>query len=122
GVFVDSDALAEISDDLDARAKALSAQIYALAGQEFNLNSTKQLQFILFEKLKIHETDGKARKIKKTKSGYSTDVSVLELLTEHPIAKALLDYRQVTKIKSTYVDALPQLIHQGDGRVHTTFN
>ena len=121
GVFVDSDALVEISEHLDARSKELTEQIQGLAGEVFNLNSTKQLQVILFEKLKVQDLVGKGKRLKKTKSGYSTDVSVLEMLSEHPICSALLEYRQVTKIKGTYVDALPQLIHPRTGRLHTTF-
>jgi len=122
GIFVDSDVLTEISDDLDRKIKVVTQEIQDLSGEPFNLNSTKQLQYILFEKLKLHEQLGKARRIKKTKSGYSTDMSVLELLEDHPIARALLDYRQMTKIKGTYVDSLPQLINPKTNRVHTTFH
>ena len=87
-----------------------------LADEKFNINSPKQLSAILFEKLKLPV-------IKKTKTGYSTDVSVLELLiAEHKLPKQILSYRQLAKLKSTYVDALPGEIFKNTGRVHTSFN
>lgn len=121
GVFVDADELLTISDTLGATAKKLQTRIHELAGEEFNINSTKQLQHILFEKLKIHEELG-IKRLKKTKSGFSTDVSVLEALSGHPLPAAILEYRSVTKLKNTYVDALPQLIHPTTGRIHTSFH
>jgi len=121
GVHVDADALGEISMKLDRRAKELEQEIYKEAGQEFNINSPKQLQNILFEKLAIHTKLGLTR-IKKTKSGYSTDVSVLESMEEHPLPRAILEYRTVTKLKNTYVDALPQLLNPRTGRIHTNFH
>lgn len=121
GVFVDSDILGGLSGELSGHEDRLSAQIYEIAGEEFNINSPKQLQSILFERLKIHETAGV--KVKKTKSGFSTDVSVLEQLSEHhPLPATILDFRSVTKLKSTYVDALPQLINPKTTRVHTSFH
>ena len=96
--------------------KILIGQIYAAAGEEFNINSTQQLAQILFTKLNLTPT-------KKTKTGYSTDVGVLEALQkEHPIVAHMLEYRQLQKLKSTYVDALPKLIHSKSGRVHTSYN
>jgi DNA polymerase-1 len=87
-----------------------------MAGDTFNINSTKQLGVVLFETLRLPTR-------KKTKTGYSTDVSVLEsLLGIHPIIEEILRYRQLTKLKSTYVDALPKLIHPETGRVHTSYN
>ncbi len=121
GVYVDADALAEISTKLDRRAKDLEQTIYSEAGETFNINSTKQLQQILFEKLAIHTKLGLTR-LKKTKTGYSTDVSVLESMAEHPLPRAILEYRTVTKLKNTYVDTLPQLISQKTGRIHTNFH
>lgn len=121
GVHIDSEALSEISTKLDKRAKSLELVIYKEAGEEFNINSPKQLQAILFEKLSIHSKLGLTR-LKKTKSGYSTDVSVLESMSAHPLPLAILDFRTVTKLKNTYVDALPQLISPRTGRVHTNFH
>lgn len=121
GIFVDAEILAEFSHTLDQRTQQLEREIFDLAGEEFNIKSTKQLQTILYEKLKVHEQLN-LKRVKKTKSGLSTDVSVLETMTEHPIARALLEYRTVTKLKSTYVDTLPQLINPGSGRLHTHFH
>ncbi len=121
GIHVDADILHEISGRIDLRAKELEKEIHALAGEEFNIGSPKQLQVILFDKLKIHEELG-LKRLKKTKTGYSTDVSVLEQMEAHPLAKALLEYRMLTKLKNTYVDSLPQLIHPKTQRVHTHFH
>jgi DNA polymerase-1 len=121
GIFVDADALGLISEALDAIAKENETKIWELAGEKFNINSTKQLAAIIFEKLKIHEQLG-IKKIKKTQSGYSTDVTVLEMLSGHPLPEALLEYRTVAKLKNTYVDTLPQLIHPKTSRVHTSFH
>ncbi len=121
GIFVDAEVLDQISQTLDLRAKELETEIHKIAGESFNISSPKQLQVILFEKLKVHEELG-IKRIKKTKSGYSTDVSVLEQLSGHPIASAILEYRQVTKLKNTYVDTLPQLIEPSTNRIHTSFH
>lgn len=116
GVAIDVAFLEEFSATLAAELEGLKAHIYELAGQEFNLNSTQQLAQILFARLGL-----KPRR--KTKTGYSTDVSVLEeLAQEHPLPGLLLDYRELTKLKSTYVDALPALVHPRTGRIHASFN
>jgi DNA polymerase-1 len=116
GVALDTEYLAAMSKDLERQLESLIATIHQHAGQEFNINSTQQLGEILFGKLGL-------RRVRKTKTGYSTDVGVLEALRgEHPIIEQLLDYRQLSKLKSTYVDALPQLVHPATGRVHTSFN
>ena len=116
GVYVDRKHLTELSSKIDKQLLRLEKDIYVLAGEEFNINSPKQLSVILFEKLKLPV-------IKKTKTGYSTDVSVLELLVaEHKLPKQILSYRQLAKLKSTYVDALPGEIFKNTGRVHTSFN
>jgi DNA polymerase-1 len=116
GVSLDRGLLRQMSDEMGAQLDELTAEIYKLAGMEFNINSTQQLQHILFEKLGL-------KPIKKTKTGYSTDVEVLEkLATQDPLPATLLDYRQLQKLKSTYVDALPQMINPVTGRVHTSFN
>ncbi len=116
GVKVDPDGLSELSLDLGQRLSELEKDIFRLAGDEFNINSPKQLSFILFEKLGLPP-------IKKTKTGYSTDAEVLETLSfSHEIAGKILDYRELTKLKSTYADALGALINPDTGRIHTTFN
>ena len=116
GVYVDRKHLTELSSKIDKQLLRLEKDIYVLADEEFNINSPKQLSVILFEKLKLPV-------VKKTKTGYSTDVSVLELLAaEHKLPKQILSYRQLAKLKSTYVDALPREIFKNTGRVHTSFN
>lgn len=115
GVKLDVGFLEKLSKKLGKDLEELSRKIYHLAGAEFNLNSPKQLADILFEKLKLPA-------IKKTKTGFSTDVSVLEKLSEtHEVPKLLLDYREKAKLQSTYVEALPQMADR-DGLIHTSFN
>ncbi|HHW13750.1 MAG TPA: DNA polymerase I [Firmicutes bacterium] len=116
GVAVDTGRLAALGAELELRSERLAAEIYREAGEEFNLNSPRQLAAVLFEKLKLPTG-------KRTKTGYSTSAEVLEeLAMDHPIARLLLDYRQLVKLKTTYVDTLPGLIDPATGRVHTTFN
>ncbi|PSL00510.1 DNA polymerase I [Cecembia rubra] len=118
GVKIDTASLADLSTILDDESKEIEKRVYELAGVRFNLASPKQLGDVLFEKLKL---DPKA---KKTKTGqYATGEEVLSKLAgEHEIAQAILDYRQMVKLKSTYVDALPTMINPKTGRVHTTYN
>ena len=116
GVAVDVDALKEISTGMYRRVTELEEQIQGLAGHPFNVSSTQQLGEVLFDELGLPV---KAR----TKTGYSTKASVLEeLKTEHPIIELLLEHRQLTKLKSTYVDSLPLLVNRETGRVHTSYN
>lgn len=118
GVRVDADYLAAMSKEIDAQLEKLTADIYVEAGHEFNINSTQQLSKILFEELRL---PSKGRTAKKT--NLSTDVRVLEeLATVHDLPRLILDYRQLTKLKSTYIDAIPKLINPRTGRVHTSFN
>ncbi|MGP8217790.1 MAG: DNA polymerase I [Bacteroidia bacterium] len=118
GIKVDKTALKSISLELQDDIENLKKEIQALAGIEFNIDSPKQVGEVLFEKLKISD------KAKKTKTGqYSTGEEVLtELSDKHPVVKKILDYRELQKLKNTYVDALPQLIDAKTGRLHTTFN
>jgi DNA polymerase-1 len=118
GIKVDKGALKEISIALQNDIEGLKKEIQTMAGLEFNIDSPKQVGEVLFEKLKI--TD----KAKKTKTGqYSTGEEVLtELSDKHPVVQKILDYRELQKLKNTYVDALPQLIDAKTGRLHTTFN
>jgi len=117
GVAIDLPALQAFSDRLGARAGELEREIHALAGEEFNIGSPKQLRTILFDKLGLPPD-----KTKRTKSGYSTDAEVLAGLGDVEIVAKILEYRQVTKLKSTYVDALPPLADPDTGRVHSSFN
>ncbi|MFO8053994.1 MAG: DNA polymerase I [Bacteroidales bacterium] len=118
GVKLDTEALKEISARLRDEIKKIEKEIYTLAGEEFNIASTKQLGVILYEKLKITDNP----KYTKTKQ-YSTSEEVLEKLrNKHKIVEYILKYRSVSKLKSTYVDALPELINPYTGRLHTTFN
>ena len=117
GVAIDLPALQAFSDRLGARAGELEREIHALAGEEFNIGSPKQLRTILFDKLGLPPD-----KTRRTKSGYSTDAEVLAGLSDVEIVAKTLEYRQVTKLKSTYVDALPPLADPDTGRVHTSLN
>lgn len=116
GVALDRDALAGLDREFRAEIERLEREIYADVGHEFNLGSPKQLEQILFFELDLP-------KGKRTKTGYSTDASVLEeLRPAHPMIDKLLEWRVYTKLRSTYVEALPSLIAEADGRLHTTFH
>lgn len=116
GIALDLDYLEKFSSELATELTRLEKEIYKLARHEFNINSSQQLQKVLFEELKL-TTRGR------TKSGYSTDASVLEAITdEHSIVPKILEYRQSTKLKSTYVDALPKMVSSRDNRIHGEFN
>ncbi|HHI79586.1 MAG TPA: DNA polymerase I [Planctomycetes bacterium] len=122
GIKVDRETLKKLSEEMDARIQELTARIYELAGEEFNIQSPAQLGKILFEKLQVQHELG-LKKLSKTKTGqYRTDASVLESLGAHPMGALLLEYRKLTKLKGTYVDALPKLIRPETGRIHTSFN
>ncbi len=114
GVLVDRQALAQFGDMLTAGIAACQDQIYGYAGETFNINSTKKLGEVLFDKLGLPP-------VKKTKTGYSTNIDVLNKLKDkHPIIREIIDYRTLTKLKSTYADGLLKVI-AADGRIHTTF-
>ena len=117
GAPIDSQALADLGASTQVEIDQLKARIYELAGEEFNVDSPKQLGHILFEVLELPHG-------KKTKSGYSTDAKVLKKLSEiHELPATVIHYREFAKIKSTYIDALPVIARKyGDGRVHTSFN
>ncbi|HOQ88862.1 MAG TPA: DNA polymerase I [Candidatus Hydrogenedentes bacterium] len=116
GVALDLDLFNALHTELETQLNAYVQQIYALAGEAFNINSTKQLQEILFGKLKL-----KPRR--KTKTGLSTDMEVLEeLAEEHPLPALILEYRALEKLRNTYVDALPRMVNPRTGRLHTSFN
>ncbi len=116
GVKIDEPFLMDMSKRLETDLNRLIEKIYFIAGIEFNINSPKQLQEVLFERLKLKSG-------KKTKTGLSTDMEVLrQLALQHELPSLILEYRQLSKLKSTYIDALPQLINPKTGRVHTSFN
>ena len=116
GMYVEKSELEDFGESLKKGIELLTQEIYELAGQEFNIKSTKQLGEILFEKLKLPVG-------KKTKSGYSTDVDVLEKLrNEHPIIEKILEYRQLTKLNSTYVEGLKPYINPKTNRIHSFFH
>ncbi|TDJ00337.1 MAG: DNA polymerase I [Caldithrix sp.] len=116
GVSLDLNFLSEMSRTMQNKLGELVETIYKEAGGEFNINSTQQLGHILFEKLQLP-------KKKRTKTGYSTDVKVLEDLAKiHELPRTLIEYRELTKLKSTYVDALPSLVNPETGRLHTSYN
>jgi DNA polymerase-1 len=116
GVKIDLDLLQEYSKEIETQLQQKVERIYGLAGEVFNINSSQQLGKILFDKLKLPV-------VKKTKTGYSTDVDVLTKLSlRHDLPLEILVYRNLNKLKSTYVDALPKLVHPKTGRVHTSYN
>ncbi|HRT67474.1 MAG TPA: DNA polymerase I, partial [Bacteroidota bacterium] len=116
GVAIDVKNLRESSEQINAEITRLQKEIYRLAGMEFNIDSPKQLGSVLFEKLNLPI-------IKKTKTGYSTDMQVLtELAAADPIINLIIDYRQLAKLKSTYIDALPKLVNPQTHKIHTTYN
>lgn len=116
GICIDTSALSVLSDFTRSEAARLEQEIWKESGEQFTISSPKQLGEVLFEKMMLPAG-------KKTKTGYSTDSSVLtELAETYPIAQMVLDYRQVEKLRSTYVESLPKMIHPKTGRLHTTFN
>ena len=118
GVSIDVAYLNELSQQAEGQLESLTRQIYDLAGREFNINSPQQLSQVLFEDLKLRSVRRTAKR-----TGFSTDIGVLETLAkEHPLPAVLLEYRQLSKLKSTYIDALPKLVNPRTGRIHTSFN
>lgn len=116
GVAIDVEALRALGGSLRERLEALSAEIYRLAGTEFNIGSPKQLAFVLFEKLQLPT-------IKRTKTGFSTDAEVLEQLAPHnEVVAKIIEHRELSKLLNTYVEVLPELVNPRTGRLHPTFN
>jgi DNA polymerase-1 len=116
GVYLDIGLLNKMAADYNVRLQKMAAEVYAAAGEEFNINSPKQLSVILFERLQLPI-------LKKTKTGPSTAVEVLERLAdEHPLPAKILAYRSLSKLISTYLEALPRLVNSKTGRVHTSYN
>jgi DNA polymerase-1 len=116
GILLDTNLLREMSLEMGKELLRLEKEIYSSVGHQFNVNSPQQLGKVLFEDLRLPQS-------RRTKTGYSTEASVMEALRGvHPVIELILQYRQLSKLKSTYVDALPALINRKTGRVHTTFN
>lgn len=116
GVSLDRDLLKQLSEEAGRDLDLVTREIFSLAGEEFNINSPKQLAEVLFDKLKLPV-------VRRTKTGYSTDVTVLEKLShDYELPKKVLDYREKAKLKSTYLDALPEMISARTGLVHTSYN
>src|SRR5581483_2019010 len=117
GICVDVDLLKDLSKEAGKELEKLTKKIFKEAGEEFNIGSPLQLGKILFEKMQVQKISG--TRVKKTKTGYATDVDVLESLKGVPIADLMLDYRQLSKLKNTYLDVLPEMVIPKDGRIHT---
>lgn len=116
GIAVDLAVLEDLAGSLGSRVDALRAEIHSLAGREFNPDSPKQLQQVLFDELGLPKT-------KRIQTGYSTDAQALATIADtHPVVERLLEYREVAKLKTTYVDALPPLVNPDTGRIHAEFN
>ncbi len=118
GIHLDKETLAESSRQIGEEIASLEEQIYTLAGGQFNIGSPKQLGEVLFEKLHIIEN----AKLTKTKQYQTGEEILVKLAAKHPIVPLILEWRGLTKLKSTYIDALPQLVNPVTGRIHTTFN
>lgn len=118
GVYINTELLGKAAEDMGAKISAIEAAIFETAGEDVNINSPKQLGELLFDKLKLNE------KAKKTKTGqYKTDEQTLESLKgKHPIVEQILEYRGLKKLMTTYIEALPQLVSEKTGRVHSSFN
>ncbi len=116
GVYVDKAYLQDLIGQYEENIEKLKKEIYEICDESFNINSTQQLACMLYEKMGLPAT-------KKTKTGYSTDVSALLAIKDHsPVVEKILEYREKTKLKNTYIDVLPQLIDPSDGRIHATYN
>jgi len=122
GVHIDSEYLADLAAEVQQKISAIERQIHALAGQEFNIGSPKQLGGVLFENLKVHEAVGFKGKLARTTLGYKTDAAVLEQFQGHPVVALVQEYRELSKLLNTYILVLPQLVKKSTGRIHTSFH
>ncbi|HKX45291.1 MAG TPA: DNA polymerase I, partial [Planctomycetota bacterium] len=122
GIAIDERLLGSLDRELREAQETAESAVHDLAGEVFNVNSTKALGAILFEKLRIQEAAG-VRKVKQTKTGYSTDAATLqELYGDVPIVQQLLEYRELAKLRSTYIEALPRYVNRKTGRIHCSFS
>lgn len=122
GVHIDHAYLLALSDEIHTRLMDIEQNIFAAAGESFNIASPKQLGAVLFEKLKVHETLGFKGKLARTTLGFKTDAGVLEQFAEHPCVALVQEYRELSKLLNTYIIVLPQLLKKSTGRIHTSFN
>lgn len=122
GVHVNRDYLEKLNLELQSRIMEIENQVYEMAGQVFNLSSPKQLGNILFEHIRVHEKIGYKGKLAKTSLGYKTDVNVLETFSAHPVVALIMEHRELSKLLSTYVFVLPNLVKKSTQRIHTCFN
>jgi DNA polymerase-1 len=123
GIRVDLQHLARLSEEMGSKVRDIEARIFREAGEPFNLNSPAQVGELLFTKLEIHKAIGMSKPRRTPTGQIKTDANILETLApHHPIPRLLLEYRQLTKLMSTYVDSLPAMVNPETGRVHTTFN
>lgn len=122
GVHIDSDYLADLAAEVQAKISDIERQIYTLSGQEFNIGSPKQLGAVLFEHLKVHESIGFKGKLARTTLGYKTDANVLEQFQAHPVVSLVQEFRELSKLLNTYILVLPQLVKKSTGRIHTSFH
>ena len=120
GIYIDVDLLYIFERQLSGELSRIELEIYQYAGKQFNINSPRQLQDVLFNELRVHEELGIKKAIPRTKMGYSTNETVLQMLKSHPMVEVLLKYRELSKIKSTYVDALPRYV-RSDGCLYSNF-
>jgi len=121
GVKIDVEHLSKMSDELGRDLESLTGEIYDMADTEFNIDSPQQLGTVLFDKLEIQKEMG-GKRVRRTKIGYSTDARTLNQFCDHPLVAKILEYRHLRKLKSTYIDALPDLINKRTGRIHTSYN
>ncbi len=121
GVALDVGTLDTMKEKFAERGDQLVQEIHELAGEPFNVNSPRQLGQILFDKLELHKEAG-LKKAPRTKTGYSTSAAALQPLQDFPLVEKVLEYRQIEKLRSTYVEALPQLVNPQTGKIHTSFN
>jgi DNA polymerase-1 len=121
GVRINPSMLEEMSANMGQRLETVAEEIYEMAGLRFNINSTQQLGKVLFERLELHKELG-MKKVRKTKTGYATNAAMLESMAAHPLPRTIIEYRQLKKLQSTYLDTLPKLINEHTGRIHASFN
>ncbi len=121
GVRLDTALLGKMSAGLQQKLQTLEQEIWNLSGRQFNVNSPRQLATVLYDDLEVHKDAG-LKRVPRTKTGPSTSAAVLDRMRGHPVVDRVLEYRNLAKLKNTYVDALPALVYSKTGRVHTSFN
>ncbi len=122
GVHIDSGHLADLTVELQDRLTEIEAEIFEKSGETFKISSPKQLGAVLFEKLKIHEELGFKGKLARTSLGFKTDAGVLEKFSAHPVVQLVQEFRELSKLLSTYIIVLPQLVKESTGRIHTSYH